>query len=74
MVHGEATRDFAQGCIAAAVGQWGTRAVQAAESVATMGPVFRVSKEGRTHEMQTVTMEAVVEPIMHRQQLPPLIA
>eukprot|EP00975_Prorocentrum_lima_P008199 1752423-Prorocentrum_lima.AAC.1 len=30
--HGQGTRDTAQGCVAAAVHQWGTRALQAAES------------------------------------------
>eukprot|EP00975_Prorocentrum_lima_P019142 4027014-Prorocentrum_lima.AAC.1 len=45
---GEGTRDTTQGCIAAAIHQWGTRAVQTAESVAAIGPVFRTYKEGRT--------------------------
>eukprot|EP00975_Prorocentrum_lima_P013253 2814932-Prorocentrum_lima.AAC.1 len=57
IIHGEATRDTAQGCVAAAICQWGTRAVQTAESVAAVGPTFRTHRDGRTQEMQTITME-----------------
>eukprot|EP00975_Prorocentrum_lima_P010719 2276024-Prorocentrum_lima.AAC.1 len=70
---GEGTRDTTQGCVAAAVHQWGTRAVQTAESVTAIGPAFRTHREGRTQFMQTITMETTVRPVILRQPTPPTI-
>eukprot|EP00975_Prorocentrum_lima_P059691 12517130-Prorocentrum_lima.AAC.1 len=58
-------------CAAAAAAAWGTRMVQTATAISTIGPVISLLQDGKARRTQLMGLEHDIRPINERREDPP---